>query len=341
MKKDLTVSTIDRQNILNNPYALDEIQRNIGVTGIEYRGETVLLKEQVAAFFELTPRTIENYLSNFEEELRRNGYEVLRGKPLSELKLVLGELDVPEINFGNIKRTPQLGVFPFRAFLNLAMLITESEKARVLRQVILDIAIDAINQRTGGGTKYINQRDEDFIVSYFKEEDYRQQFTNALKDCVAMGKAKYAIYTDKIYRSIFRENAQEYRRVLRLHKNDRVRETFYSEVLDLISAYESGLADALRSRSEQLGRPLTAVETDYLFKEFEQQALWKPLVEKARNKMASRDLGFRDALHLQLQEYVTPLMKEDFERFIGERSKDFVERLEEAKDVMKRLKERD
>ena len=166
MKKDLTVSTIDRQNILNNPYALDEIQRNIGVSGIQYRGETVLLKEQVAAFFELTPRTIENYLSNFEEELRQNGYEILRGKPLSELKLVLGELDVPEINFGNIKRSPQLSIFPFRAFLNLAMLITESEKARVLRQVILDIAIDAINQRTGGGTKYINQRDEDFIVSY-------------------------------------------------------------------------------------------------------------------------------------------------------------------------------
>ncbi len=341
MKKDLTVSAIDRQNILNNPYALDEIQRNIGVTGIKYRGETVLLKEQVAAFFELTPRTIENYISNFEEELRRNGYEILRGKPLSDLKLALGELNVPEINFGNIKRTPKLSVFPFRAFLNLAMLITESEKARVLRQVILDIAIDAINQRTGGGTKYINQRDEDFIVSYFKEEDYRRQFTDSLKDCVAMGKAKYAIYTDKIYRSIFRENAQEYRRVLRLHKNDRVRETFYSEILDLISAYENGLADALRSKSDELGRPLTTVETDRLFNEFEQQALWKPLVEKARNKMASRDLGFRDALHLQLREYVTPLMQEDFERFIGERSKDFVDRLEEAKDVMKRLKERD
>jgi hypothetical protein len=133
MKKDLTVSAVDRQNILNNSYALDEIQRDINITGIEYRGETVLLKEQVAAFFELTPRTTENYLFNFAEKLRQNGYEILRGKPFSELKSVLGKLDVPEIDFGNIKRTPQLGVFPFRAFLNLAMLITESEKARVLR----------------------------------------------------------------------------------------------------------------------------------------------------------------------------------------------------------------
>ena len=64
-------------------------------------------------------------------------------------------------------------------------------------------------------------------------------------------------------------------------------------------------------------------------------------IEKARNKMASRDLAFRDALHHQLQDYVTPLQRDEFERFIGEKSKEFSERLIEAKDVMKRLKERD
>jgi hypothetical protein len=48
---------------------------------------------------------------------------------LQKFKLALSELDVTEINFGNIPKTPQLGIFDFRAFLNLAMLITESEKA--------------------------------------------------------------------------------------------------------------------------------------------------------------------------------------------------------------------
>ena len=57
--------------------------------------------------------------------------------------------------------------------------------------------------------------------------------------------------------------------------------------------------------------------------------------------MASRDLAFRDALHHQLQDYVTPLQRDEFERFIGEKSKEFSDRLLEAKDVMKRLKERD
>jgi hypothetical protein len=57
--------------------------------------------------------------------------------------------------------------------------------------------------------------------------------------------------------------------------------------------------------------------------------------------MASRDLAFRDALHLQLKEYVTPLQRDEFERFLGEKSKELADRLEEAKDVMKRLKERE
>ena len=78
------------------------------------------------------------------------------------------------------------------------MLIAESEKARVLRQVILDIVIDTINQKTGGGTKYINQRDEEFLTSWFEEENYRKQFTGALKNYMSMGTAKYAIYTNKI-----------------------------------------------------------------------------------------------------------------------------------------------
>ena len=46
--------------------------------------------------------------------------------------------------------TKVLGVSDFRAFLNLAMLMTESERAKLLRKAILDIVIDTINRRTGG-----------------------------------------------------------------------------------------------------------------------------------------------------------------------------------------------
>lgn len=49
------------------------------------------------------------------------------------------------------------------------MLLSESEKARALRQLMLDIVIDLINRKTGGGTKYINQRDKDFLFSSLHE----------------------------------------------------------------------------------------------------------------------------------------------------------------------------
>lgn len=133
MNKDLTNSAIDRQNILNNPYAIAEIEKAAGVRGIPFEGKTVLLKEQVAAFFEVTLRTVENYLEQNAKELALNGYEVLKGKRLKDLKLSIQALDVPETDFGNIIKTPQLAIFDFRAFLNLAMLVSESERAKLLR----------------------------------------------------------------------------------------------------------------------------------------------------------------------------------------------------------------
>lgn len=340
MTKDLTNSNVHRQNILNNPYALEAIKEQIKLPIFIFEGKAIFFKEQVADFFEVSIRTINNYLSKYNEELTANGYEVLKGKRLQNLRLQIKNYDDKEIDFPDIK-VPMIGIFDFRSFLNLAMLMIESERARVLRQLILDIVIDTINVRTGGGTKYINQRDEDFLYSWFEEENYRKQFTDALRDYVEDGKFKYPAYTDKIYTSIFRERAQEYRAVLKLHKKDKVRDTFYVEILDLVASYECGFADALKLASEKKGSKLSYHEADKLFREFESQAHWKPLIVKARNKMASRDLAFRDALHQQLEEYITPLKEEDFERFLGEKSMELADRLEEAKDVLKRLKDRE
>ncbi len=197
MKKDLTNSRIDRQNVLNNRYAIEEIQKAAGIRGILFEGEYKLSKKQIAAFFEIDERTIERYLEKYTDELEKNGYDVLRGKRLNNLKLSFSDGELSDMNVA--KNTPSLGLFNFRVFLNLAMLLVESEKARILRGVILDIVIDTINKRTGGGTKYINQRDEDFIVNLLKGETYRKEFTNALRDYVDMGNAKYAIYTNKVY----------------------------------------------------------------------------------------------------------------------------------------------
>ena len=157
MARDLTTSQVDRQNILNNENAVAEIQNQTGLQGIMFEGRLRFTKAMVASFFEVEVRTIERYVSENIEEISANGYEVIKGKRLKDFLNCVLDQDVPDINVGNISnRTPQIALFDFKAFLNISMLLVESENAKVLRQIMLDIVIDFVNQRTGGSTKYIN-----------------------------------------------------------------------------------------------------------------------------------------------------------------------------------------
>lgn len=332
--KDLTVSNIDRQNVLNNPVALETIQEYIGLSGMFFNEEYVFTKEMLASFYNISDATIERYLEGNTDELNHNGYHVLKGKKLKAFREEFGGV----INITS--KTRQLGIFNFRAFLNLGMLLVESEKAKALRSKILDIVIDSLNQKTGGSTKFINQRDEDFLNTILKEPHYRKEFTDALRDYLDLGNFKYPYYTDKIYECIFNENAKEYKRILKLEQKDNVRDTMYAEVLKLIASYETGLTHEMKSKSEQLGRKLSQPEMDELLETFSNHPLYKPLIEDARTKMATRDYGFRRVFHENLKQYVDSVSKSDFDRFLGEKSKTLEERIDENIDVFKRLKNR-
>lgn len=85
--KDLTQSKIHRQNILNNGYAVEEIQKAADIKGIFWQEEYWVTRQQVAEFFEVDERTISRYLESFESELTTNGYTVLRGKDLKNFRL--------------------------------------------------------------------------------------------------------------------------------------------------------------------------------------------------------------------------------------------------------------
>lgn len=339
MAKDLTNSRLDRQNILNNDIAIQEIQEKSGVEGFLWDGKIYLSRDNVAEYFDVDIRTISRYIEQNNEELVQNGYEVLKGKRLKEFLDAGKESFAKDINVPSKIR--QFALFDFKAFLNMAMLLSESEKARALRQMMLDIVIDLINRKTGGGTKYINQRDKDFVFASIQEENYRRQFTDALKNYIEPDRFKYAHFTDMIYVSIFREKAKEYKKILDLKASDNVRDTFYSEILDIIAAYESGLADAIKQKSDQMGRPLTILEAETLFHEFENMALWKPLIQRGRTKMASRDMALRDAFHYQLSEYIQPLDKDEYQKFLGAAGDELERLMAENQEVLKRLKERE
>lgn len=335
--KDLTSSPRDRQNILNNHYALEKIEKHLGLGGIYCDGEILFTKQQLVEIFSISESTVEKYLASHSDELRSNGYTVLRGKKLREFKALL---DVSVTDYGN--KTPALGVFTFRATLNLAMVLLESDLARAIRSRILDIVIDVMAERAGGHPKYINQRDYNYLPSAYQEFNYRKTFTDALDNYLDIGKFKYGFYTNKIYQIVFREKAQEYKQILSLGKNDSPRETMYAEVLKAIASLENGLAKEIETTSEKLGRKLKQIEVDALFAAAEENPYLKPIIEDARIKMASRDLGFRDALHQKLEAYIQSVPQSDFEKFLGETSRSLEEQLSDPTllAVFKRLKER-
>lgn len=126
---DLTVSNIERQNVLNNKYAVANIQSSLGITGMLFEDEYRFTKKMVADFYEVDERTIERYIEQFADELSANGYVLCKGKQLKDLKLQFGHV----INVGS--KTTQLGLFNFRAFLNIGVDYDEELKIEIANAI--------------------------------------------------------------------------------------------------------------------------------------------------------------------------------------------------------------
>lgn len=333
MAKDLTTSKISRQNILNNPVALPRIREALDIKPLEYEGVLYLTRQMVAEFYEVDLRTITNCLNANEEELKNNGYRVLKGSELKAFKDKFGkEIDFPT-------KTTVLGIFDFRSFLNVGMLLTTSEKAKQVRSLMLDIVIAVVNEKTGGGTKYINRRDRNYLTSAVSEENYHQKLTDAIRDYVDGHKTyKYSTIMDMIYKAVFCEKAKEYKKLLDLSEKDNLRRTLYAEVLVSVSAFENHVAETIKAKAAEMGI-VTVEEVGQAIRELSAMPFVKPILEDARTKMASRDFALRDVYHDNIAEYLKAVSPEEYEKFIGNQSVDFDHLLDENKAVLDRLKQ--
>lgn len=90
--KDLTLSNIDRQNILNNQDAVENMQDYLGLTGLLYEGRYYFTTKIVADYYDVSSRTLTNVINANEEEIRHNGYQVIKGAKLKEFKDLFGPL---------------------------------------------------------------------------------------------------------------------------------------------------------------------------------------------------------------------------------------------------------
>ena len=58
-----------------------------------------MIKRQVAEFYEVTERTIDNLIEKYNSDLTKNGYDIIRGKRLTYFKLVFAECFDGEMDF--------------------------------------------------------------------------------------------------------------------------------------------------------------------------------------------------------------------------------------------------
>ena len=219
------------------------------------------------------------------------------------------------------------------------MLLTTSEKAKQVRSLMLDIVIAVINEKTGGGTKYINRRDRNYLTSAVQEENYHRKLTDVIRDYVDGHRIyKYSTIIDLIYKAVFCEKAKEYKKLLDLSEKDNLRRTLYAEVLVSISAFENHVAETIKAKAKEYGT-VTIEEVSEAIKDLSNMPFVKPILEDARTKMASRDFALRDVYHDNIAEYLKAVSPEEYEKFIGSQSIDFDHLLDENKAVLDRLKQ--
>jgi hypothetical protein len=87
----------------------------------------------VANYYEVDPDAVEACVRDNRTELESNGYQVLTGERLSAFKAECGYRS----------RTPRLGLFTRRTVLNVGMLLRESDVAKRVRSMLLDVEADS------------------------------------------------------------------------------------------------------------------------------------------------------------------------------------------------------
>ncbi|MEA1936853.1 MAG: hypothetical protein U9N04_01955, partial [Patescibacteria group bacterium] len=163
--------------------------------------------------------------------------------------------------------------------------------------------------------KMINQLTEQFWETRYETKEYRRDFTDCIKDFVAV--KNYGTYTDMLYEFLFLERAKEYRKLLSLIKKDFTRNYIYEEILLIIGAFETGLAGEVEKEFEKIKKHLTQKEFEKIFKEFSSQRNWKVYQKRARNIMATYDEELRNIKHPKLIDYKKEFSQEDIQKLIG------------------------
>ncbi|EOP56589.1 hypothetical protein IIW_00321 [Bacillus cereus VD136] len=121
----------DRDNLVERVEVLDRVKELLLLPNVE-----VATIHQVADFYEVSKKVIEMLVLRNKEELETDGYIVLKGMELKDLK---GNLQDVGSLYGLGKFVSSASIFPKRAILRVGMLLRDSEVAKEVRTQLLNI----------------------------------------------------------------------------------------------------------------------------------------------------------------------------------------------------------
>jgi hypothetical protein len=191
----------------------------------------VVTINQVAEYYEVTNRTIENIITEHKDELiNDDGVKVLRGDNLKEFK---GSED----DFGNlenkIKYSSQLTVFPRRAVLRVGMLLRDSEVAKKIRNYLLNVE------------EVVDSKDREWAIlreaGIIVRKDFMADVAKS-NEPVRFGNSAYGYYTNMVYRILFGKKAAKLKKEMDV---DNIRDNISKENLEELRRTERSIGGLL------------------------------------------------------------------------------------------------
>lgn len=124
----------DKMASMTHDSAMNALCKAKALVMAMWQGAGVATTEQMADYYEVPVDTVKSVVKNNRDELTSDGLKVLRGKDLKDVRLVI-DLTSEQA------KIPSLTIWTPRAALRLGMLLRDSEVAKQVRTVLLDVAM--------------------------------------------------------------------------------------------------------------------------------------------------------------------------------------------------------
>lgn len=373
MTKNLTNSYSDRQKILNNPDLLSEAEKHFSLhtvcrANITYKEQLVFSKRNLEYLFDIGVSVINKCVRHNLQELKASGYILEKNEQVQEV------LKVKDPRF--IKN---IELFPFKAMLNLAMLLPQSTKAEFIRLRILDLYIDLTAIQSGNAARYINSS-----IGYFNQpvacsylivsnnlEDAIHRYTQPI---TVLNSWVYSFSLlvktrDSIYGIIFEDRCDAYRQSVESYPDintyitkekkiksasltnfstrDRVYFALCYEIRGYINRVEYLVSEKIRICFEQKGAKIELEQLEQIFVEIENNNTLVSLAREIRQTIYRLEFlrdnpeSLPEVMQKRWGKHYKNIAETDLEEFISAKSKSLKEKLSASDTiaVFKRLQD--